>query len=135
MASTELGTGFLFGIGLIISGMTSPNKVLNFLDLAGNWDPSLIFVMIGGISVAVMAFAFAKKISLSLFGSTMKLPQSKQIDTPLIWGNILFGVGWGISGVCPGPGIVSVGTGQHKAILFVLAMLVGMKFVQTLRQK
>jgi uncharacterized membrane protein YedE/YeeE len=65
----------------------------------------------------------------------MKLPQSKQIDTPLIWGNILFGVGWGISGVCPGPGIVSVGTGQHKAILFVLAMLVGMKFVQTLRQK
>lgn len=134
-ATTELTTGFLFGIGLIISGMTSPQKVLGFLDITGNWDPSLIFVMMGGIGVAVIAFALAKKRSLSLLGSAMKLPQSTKIDRPLIWGSILFGVGWGISGICPGPGIVSAGTGQHKAILFVLAMLIGMKCVQILRQK
>jgi uncharacterized protein len=135
IAITELVTGFLFGIGLIISGMTSPKKVLGFLDVTGSWDPSLIFVMMGGISVAVIAFKFAKKRTLSLLGAAMKLPQSTQIDLPLICGNVLFGIGWGISGICPGPGIVSAGTGQYKAILFVLAMLIGMKSVQTLRKK
>lgn len=123
---SEFGIGLLFGLGLIISGMTDPGKVLGFLDLAGLWDPSLALVMGGAILVGVFAFALARKRTTSLLGSPMQLPTARHIDRRLVLGSLVFGVGWGIAGFCPGPAIVSVGMGQPKAVVFVLAMLAGM---------
>lgn len=123
---SEFGIGLVFGLGLIISGMTDPGKVLGFLDLAGLWDPSLAFVMGGAILVGVFAFAVARKRSTSVLGGAMQLPTARHIDRRLVLGSLLFGVGWGIAGFCPGPAIVSLGAGEPKALLFVLAMLVGM---------
>lgn len=118
--------GLLFGLGLILAGMTDPSKVLGFLDLAGAWDPSLAFVMGGAILVGVGAFALAKRRTTALLGGAMQLPSSRHIDKRLVLGSLLFGVGWGLAGFCPGPAIVSLGAGQWKAALFVLAMLAGM---------
>ncbi|MDC8769952.1 YeeE/YedE family protein [Roseateles albus] len=123
---SEFGVGLLFGLGLILAGMTDPSKVLGFLDLAGQWDPSLAFVMGGAILVSLGAFALAKKRSQSFLGGAMHLPTSRDIDRRLITGSLLFGAGWGLAGFCPGPAIVSVATGNPKAIVFVLAMLAGM---------
>ncbi len=123
---SEFGIGLVFGLGLIISGMTDPGKVLGFLDLAGLWDPSLALVMGGAILVGVFAFALARKRTTSLLGSPMQLPTARHIDRRLVLGSLVFGVGWGIAGFCPGPAIVSVGMGQPKAVVFVLAMLAGM---------
>ena len=118
--------GLIFGVGLIVSGMFNPAKVLGFLDLAGAWDPSLAFVMAGAIAIGMAGFAVAAKRSTSLLEAPMQLPQNRQIDTRLIAGSLTFGVGWGLAGFCPGPALVALGFGQAKAVLFVIAMLFGM---------
>jgi uncharacterized protein len=118
--------GLVFGFGLLISGMANPAKVLGFLDLAGAWDPSLAFVMAGAVAVAAVAFALAGKRTAALLGSPMALPQNRDIDGRLVVGSLLFGVGWGLVGFCPGPALVALGTGQLKALVFVAAMLTGM---------
>lgn len=123
---SEFVIGLLFGLGLIVAGMTDPSKVIGFLDLAGNWDPSLAFVMGGAILVGLGAFAMAKKRTTSFLGGAMHLPNRSDIDKRLMIGSVLFGAGWGLAGFCPGPAIVSLGTGNPKAIVFVLAMLAGM---------
>lgn len=123
---SEFLVGLVFGLGLIVSGMTDPGKVLGFLDLTGWWDPSLAFVMGGAIAVGIFGFVAAKKRTTSFLGGAMQLPTSRDIDKRLIVGSLLFGAGWGVAGFCPGPAIVSVGAGEPKAIVFVLAMLVGM---------
>jgi uncharacterized protein len=118
--------GLVFGIGLIVSGMVDPGKVLGFLDLAGAWDPSLAFVMAGAIAVSLPAFAWARKRRTALLGDPMQLPSSSAIDGRLIVGALLFGAGWGIAGFCPGPSIVALGMGAGGAAVFVAAMVVGM---------
>ncbi|MES2609219.1 MAG: YeeE/YedE family protein [Pseudomonadota bacterium] len=123
---SEFAIGLVFGLGLIISGMTDPGKVLAFLDLAGPWDPSLALVMGGAVLVGLLAFAVARRRSTSVLGGPMQLPTARQIDRRLVLGSLVFGVGWGIAGFCPGPAIVSLGAGEPKAVAFVLAMLAGM---------
>lgn len=122
----SLLAGLLFGLGLIVSGMADPAKVLGFLDLAGRWDPSLAFVMAGAIAVGVGAFAIAGRRTRSLLGQPMRLPAKQPVDRRLVGGGLLFGVGWGIAGFCPGPAIVALGMGEAKAAVFVAAMLAGM---------
>lgn len=124
--------GLVFGIGLIVSGMANPDKVLGFLDLAGDWDPSLAFVMAGAIAVGVIAFTFARKRTVSLLGLQMKMPTATQLDRRLVGGGLMFGVGWGIAGFCPGPALVALGTGEAKAVVFVVAMLAGMGLFELL---
>lgn len=123
---SEFAVGLIFGIGLILSGMTDPGKVLGFLDLYGAWDPSLALVMGGAIFVGVFAFALAKKRSTTFLGGALELPASRDIDRPLLIGSLVFGVGWGLAGFCPGPALVSMGAGEPKAAVFVMAMLAGM---------
>ncbi|MDP2066583.1 MAG: hypothetical protein Q8K38_11510 [Burkholderiaceae bacterium] len=130
----EFVVGLLFGIGLILSGMVDPGKVLGFLDLAGPWDPSLAFVMGGAILVGVFAFAVARKRTTSFLGDAMRLPTSGVIDRRLVGGGLLFGAGWGLAGFCPGPALVSLGAGQPKAAVFVAAMLVGMAVFEGLER-
>ena len=123
---SEFLVGLLFGLGLLLSGMTDPAKVIGFLDLSGSWDPSLAFVMGGAIAVGFFAFAVAKKRTLSFFGAAIRLPTSGQIDRRLVVGALVFGAGWGLAGFCPGPALVSMAAGQPKALVFVLAMFAGM---------
>ncbi len=118
--------GLLFGIGLIFGGMTNPAKVIGFLDVAGNWDPSLALVMGGAILVGVVAFRFARQRTQSFLGGAMHLPASTDINQRLIIGSLLFGAGWGLAGFCPGPALTSLGTGNPKAAIFVVAMVAGM---------
>ena len=132
---TSLLAGLLFGLGLIVSGMANPAKVLGFLDLAGAWDPSLGFVMAGAIAVATIAFAGAKKRTMSFLGSTMKLPDSRDIDRRLVIGSVLFGIGWGVAGFCPGPGLVALGMGEIKALVFVGAMLAGIGIFELIERR
>ena len=122
----SLLSGLIFGVGLIISGMTNPAKVIGFLDIFGNWDPSLGCVMGGAIAVGFMAFAYAKSRSKALLGAPMRLPISQKIDLRLLVGALAFGAGWGLAGFCPGPAIVSLISGGSKAWIFTLAMLAGM---------
>ena len=121
-----LAAGLLFGLGLIVSGMADPAKVLGFLDLAGQWDPSLALVMGGAIAIGLPAFTLARKRQWTLLGEPMQLPTARTIDRRLVLGSLLFGAGWGLAGFCPGPAIVSLGAGQSKAAVFVLAMVAGM---------
>ena len=123
---TSLLAGLVFGLGLILSGMANPAKVLGFLDLAGRWDPSLAFVMAGAIAVGAVAFAVARRRTLSFLGAEMKLPSARHIDRRLVLGSLAFGIGWGIAGFCPGPALVALGMGQAKAVVFVAAMIGGM---------
>lgn len=127
--------GLLFGLGLIVSGMADPAKVLGFLDLAGAWDPSLAFVMGGAIGVGVIAFARARKMQQALLGQPMQLPTATRIDRRLILGSLLFGVGWGIAGICPGPALVLLGEGERKGMAFVPAMLAGMVLFRWLESR
>jgi uncharacterized membrane protein YedE/YeeE len=122
----EFIAGLLFGIGLIVSGMTDPGKVTGFLDLSGDWDPSLALVMGGAIAVGFFAFAAARKRSTSLLGGTMYLPASDSVDSRVLIGSVVFGVGWGLSGFCPGPAVVATGAGYWQALVFTLSMLAGM---------
>lgn len=123
---TSLIAGLLFGLGLIISGMTNPAKVLGFLDLAGPWDPSLAFVMAGAIAVGAVAFQAARKRSRSLLGDPMRLPSATLVDRRLIAGALAFGAGWGLAGFCPGPALASLATGGAKPAIFSGAMVAGM---------
>ncbi len=123
---SAFAAGLVFGVGLILSGMTDPGKVIGFLDVAGNWDPSLAFVMGGAILVGFFAFALAHRRAKTFFGGAMHLPNTRGIDNRLVGGSLLFGVGWGLAGFCPGPALVSFGSGQEKAAIFVAAMLGGM---------
>ncbi len=131
---TEFLAGLLFGLGLILSGMTDPGKVLGFLDLFGLWDPSLALVMGGAILVGLVAFTLAKKRSQSILGSAMQLPTNQQIDQRLVLGSLLFGAGWGLAGFCPGPALVSMASGESKALIFVLAMIAGMVIYELLNR-
>jgi len=119
-------SGLVFGLGLIVAGMANPAKVLGFLDVTGRWDPSLAFVMAGAIAVGIAAFAVARKRTVSLLGADMKLRDARHIDRRLLGGGALFGIGWGIAGFCPGAGLVAMGMGEVKALVFVVAMLAGM---------
>lgn len=119
-------SGLVFGLGLILAGMTQPLKVKGFLDLTGAWDPSLGLVMGGAIAVGVFAFAAARRRERSWTGASMEIPSNRTIDARLITGGVLFGVGWGIAGFCPGPALVALGSGMGEAGIFVAAMLVGM---------
>lgn len=118
--------GLVFGIGLLVSGMVDPAKVLGFLDIAGRWDPSLALVMAGAVAVGLGAFTVARRRTLSLLGLPMRMPVTTAIDARLIAGSVVFGVGWGLAGFCPGPALVALGAGCGKAVVFVLAMLAGM---------
>jgi uncharacterized membrane protein YedE/YeeE len=121
-----LAAGLLFGLGLIASGMTDPSKVLAFLDLAGSWDPSLACVMGAAIAVALLPFARAKTRTQAWSGDAMELPTQRVIDTRLVVGGLLFGAGWGLAGLCPGPALVALAAGVPGVWIFVLAMLAGM---------
>lgn len=124
--TTALLAGLLFGVGLIVSGMSDPSKVLGFLDLAGLWDPSLAFVMGGAVLVGLAVFPFASKMSKSVLGEALCLPTATRIDRRLVLGGLTFGVGWGLAGFCPGPALASLVHGGLKPLLFSVAMLGGM---------
>ena len=129
--------GLVFGIGLIVSGMFDPAKVQGFLDLAGEWDPSLAFVMAGAIAVGFFAFRIAGKRATAILGDAMQIPTRNDIDTPLVLGSVVFGIGWGLGGFCPGPALVSLGSGRTEAWAFVLSMVAGMAFyevIESIRQ-
>ena len=123
---TALLAGLLFGFGLLLAGMANPAKVLAFLDLAGNWDPSLALVMGGGIGAALLPFALARRRTQALTGCPMQLPGRREPDRALVVGSLLFGIGWGIAGICPGPALVLLGSGNAAILPFFVAMLVGM---------
>lgn len=123
---SEFLIGLLFGFGLILSGMTDPGKVIGFLDLSGAWDPSLAFVMGGAILVGLVAFRLARQRTENFLGGAMRLPTANDINARLVVGSLVFGAGWGLAGFCPGPALVSLGAGQDKAVVFVLAMIAGM---------
>ena len=118
--------GLIFGLGLLIAGMANPAKVLGFLDIAGVWDPSLAFVMLGGIAVASVGFFFAGKRTRTLLDLPLQIPTARHVDRRLVIGSLLFGVGWGVAGICPGPALVLVGAGLPKGVVFFAAMLAGM---------
>lgn len=126
--------GLLFGLGLIVSGMTDPSKVQGFLDLAGSWNPSLALVMAGAIGVGMLAFTVARRRSKSLLGASMQLPTTRAIDRRLVGGSVLFGIGWGLAGYCPGPALASLATGGIKPMLFTVAMLSGMGLFELLER-
>ena len=126
--------GLVFGLGLLVSGMANPAKVLGFLDLAGRWDPSLAFVMAGAIAVGAVGFALAGRRRETFLGTPMELPTRREIDSRLVAGSVLFGVGWGLAGYCPGPAVVALGTEQAKAFVFVIAMLAGMLVFEALER-
>lgn len=130
----SLLAGLLFGLGLIVSGMSNPAKVLGFLDLLGNWDPSLALVMGGAIAVGLPGFAWAKRRQRSLLGQTMRLPTAKHIDRRLLLGSLTFGAGWGLAGFCPGPALVALGMGEWKAGLFCATMLAGFALFERLQR-
>jgi len=126
--------GIIFGLGLILSGMTNPAKVTGFLDLAGNWDPSLALVMGGAILVGLAGFRIAKTRETSLLGEDMRLPTESAIDRQLIIGGLIFGAGWGLSGYCPGPAVASLLSGGIKPIAFTLSMLAGMLILKLIQK-
>jgi uncharacterized protein len=135
---SALLVGLIFGIGLILGGMTNPAKVIGFLDLFGNWDPSLALVMGGAVAIGLVAFRIAGGRPTSLIGEPMRIPTNSDIDRRLIVGSLVFGAGWGLAGFCPGPALVAFGSGSLKASIFVAAMLAGMgmfEIIERARQK
>jgi uncharacterized membrane protein YedE/YeeE len=130
-----LFSGLVFGIGLIVAGMTNPAKVLDFLDLAGRWDPSLALVMAGAILVALPAFRVAARRRQSLLGEPMHLPSATRIDRRLVLGSLAFGAGWGLAGFCPGPALASLATGAVQPLIFCAAMLAGMGIFELIERR
>lgn len=118
-------TGIIFGLGLAVSGMINPEKVLGFLDIAGNWDPSLALVMGGAVAVTLLAFRKVLKLPKPLFGARFEIPTSASVDPPLLIGATIFGIGWGIAGYCPGPAIASLTIGSLEPVVFIAAFIVG----------
>lgn len=127
--------GLVFGFGLILSGMTNPDNIQNFLDILGNWDPALLFVMLGAIFVSIFAFIWMKSRPTSLLGEPIQLPANTVIDAKLVTGAALFGIGWGLIGFCPGPALVALTIQPQEAGLFVVAMLAGMLLFKSLSRK
>ena len=128
-------TGFIFGLGLCLSRMTDPAVVQGFLDIAGAWDPTLVFVMGGGVVVAFVGYRFVLRRKQPIWAPRFPSPPSGAIDTSLMSGAAIFGVGWGLSGYCPGPALVSLASGRRLILLFVVAMLVGMIAVRWMRTR
>ncbi|QOJ24490.1 MAG: YeeE/YedE family protein [Gammaproteobacteria bacterium] len=126
----SLLAGVVFGLGLIGSGMVNPAVVLAFLDITGDWDAALFWVMGGAVAAGSIAFALAKKRKQSFLGSSMQIPAVTKIDSRLLVGSFMFGIGWGIAGICPGPALVLIGTGSNDAVIFLVAMLAGMGIYQ-----
>lgn len=126
--------GLIFGLGLIVAGMANPAKVLGFLDIGGLWDPSLALVMAAAVAIAILGFTWAKKRKVSLLGQPLQLPTSNRIDRRLIGGSLLFGAGWGLAGICPGPALVLLGAGVFKGVIFVAAMVAGMAIFSLLER-
>lgn len=127
-------SGLVFGLGLLVSGLANPEKVLGFLDIAGLWDPSLALVMVGAIGVGLIGFLVAGKRSVTIFGSPIRLPTATDIDKRLVLGSLAFGVGWGLAGFCPGPALVLLGAGETKAIVFVVSMVAGMAIFEMIER-
>lgn len=130
----SFAAGLVFGLGLLLAGMADPAKVIGFLDLAGAWDPSLAFVMGGGVVVGLFAFGIAKKRTVSLLGGAMHLPTTSAVDLRLVVGSLVFGVGWGLAGICPGPALVLLGTGAPQGWVFVATMLIGMGLFEVIER-
>lgn len=118
--------GLLFGIGLIVSGMADPVNVAGFLDLGGAWNPQLALVMAGAIGIAAPGFALLRRRTRPLLSASMHWPQEASIDRRLVAGSLMFGIGWGLAGFCPGPALVGIGIGSGDAVVFTVAMLAGM---------
>jgi hypothetical protein len=133
MAKNIVGllTGILFGLGLALSGMTQPQKVLNFLDVTGHWDPSLLFVLGGAVGVTVITFRFILRRKMPVLGNRYYFSDKTKIDRPLVLGAALFGMGWGIAGYCPGPAVASMAAPNWEVLVFLPAMLLGI-FIQKL---
>jgi uncharacterized membrane protein YedE/YeeE len=123
--AASFAAGFVFGLGLLVSGMANPAKVLGFLDLAGAWDPSLALVMAGAVAVGAAAFAYMKRRTRTLLGAPVLIPTPRRIDRRLILGSLVFGVGWGLAGICPGPALVLAGAGSVKGMVFLGAIIAG----------
>ncbi|CAB3839812.1 YeeE/YedE family protein [Achromobacter piechaudii] len=119
-------SGLVFGLGLIVSGMANPAKVLGFLDIAGSWDPSLAFVMGGAVVVTALGFALLRRRRVSLSGEPLHWPTATRVDSRLALGSLAFGAGWGLAGFCPGPALVAAAAGVPQALIFVAAMIAGM---------
>ncbi|MEN0059646.1 MAG: DUF6691 family protein [Bdellovibrio sp.] len=134
-ALAAFAVGFIFSLGLGLSGMTQPQKVIGFLDLFGDWDPSLIFVMLGAIGVHFVTYKLIRRRSSPLLSPTWQVPTKKEITPALVIGSLLFGTGWGLAGFCPGPAITSLASFEMKPLLFVVSMLVGMIFFRILDGK
>lgn len=124
--AVALASGLVFGLGLALSGMLDPARVRGFLDVAGDWDPSLAFVLGGAVTVSAAAYAVARRLRRPVFDARFHEPTKTRIDPPLILGAILFGIGWGLAGFCPGPAVAALSTGALPVAAFVLAMLAGM---------
>ena len=129
---TALVAGALFGFGLVISGMTNPTNILGFLDVAGEWRPALAFTMAGAILVAAPAFRFVRKHGRTMSGASIELPDRLRIDRKLIIGSGIFGVGWGLSGLCPGPALILLTGFSPQAVTFVASLVVGMVLARRL---
>lgn len=130
-----LFAGLLFGLGLIVSGMANPAKVLGFLDLFGKWDPSLAFVMASALLVGTIAFRLAGKRQRALLGDPMCIPARRDIDRRLVLGSLAFGIGWGLAGYCPGPAVASLASGGSKPWIFFFAMLAGMALFEIFERR
>jgi uncharacterized membrane protein YedE/YeeE len=128
----QLLAGLIFGVGLIVSGMANPAKVLNFLDLAGGWDPSLAFVMAGAVATTAIGYRLVLRRPKPVLAESFRLPTARRIDLRILVGPAIFGIGWGLSGLCPGPAITSLGIGSPGVLVFVPAMLVGMALARRL---
>ncbi|TXE42433.1 hypothetical protein FOT61_06085 [Serratia marcescens] len=128
-------SGVIFGLGLIIAGMANPAKVLAFLDVTGMWDPSLALVMAGAIAVAAPAFRWARRRERSLLGEPLQIPAAGRVDRRLLAGSALFGIGWGIAGICPGPAWVLAGVAIGRVWPFLLAMLAGMALYDVIMRR
>ena len=135
MMITALLAGLVFGMGLILSGMVNPAIVLAFLDVTGGWDASLLWVMGGAVTAGSVAFALAKRQKTSFLGVPMQLPAAAKIDKRLLLGSFLFGIGWGIAGICPGPALVLAGSGKTEIFVFLIPMLLGMGIFEIVEKK
>ncbi|MPS31062.1 MULTISPECIES: YeeE/YedE family protein [unclassified Salinivibrio] len=128
-------SGFIFGVGMMVSGMTNPSKVIGFLDVFGQWDPSLAFVMGGALLVFVPGYFLAvRRQKKPLMADQFFLPKTRKIDKKLVGGALLFGAGWGLAGLCPGPAITAIGSGSLPIALFMVSMLVSIRFVAYLQR-
>lgn len=132
---TAFLAGLVFGLGLLLAGMANPAKVLGFLDLAGAWDPSLALVMAGAIALALLPFVWARRRSYSLLGAPLQLPVKRALDRRLLGGSLLFGIGWGIAGICPGPAVAILLSGHWQVLVFVAAMLAGMALFEVFERR